>query len=203
MSLSVSESQRIVLASDNRGKAREIQTMLASRALRVLPQNAFAVASIEETAPTFVENALLKARNAARYTGLPALADDSGLEVEALAGAPGIHSARYAGGDADDQANTSKLLQALEGFEGEERGARFRCVLVFLRHPYDPSPLIVEGTWEGRITESPRGQGGFGYDPVFYLPDLDRTAAQLSAEEKNRLSHRGKALQLLIRRWGN
>ncbi|WP_022947500.1 RdgB/HAM1 family non-canonical purine NTP pyrophosphatase [Methylohalobius crimeensis] len=203
MSSSVSESQRIVLASDNRGKAREIQTMLASRAIRVLPQNAFAVASIEETAPTFVENALLKARNAARYTGLPALADDSGLEVEALAGAPGIHSARYAGGDADDQANTSKLLQALEGFEGEERGARFRCVLVFLRHPYDPSPLIVEGAWEGRITESPRGQGGFGYDPVFYLPDLDRTAAQLSAEEKNRLSHRGKALQQLIRRWRN
>ncbi len=192
---------RLVLASGNRGKIREIQALLAPHGVRVLPQTAFAVPEIEETAPTFVENALLKARNAARHSGLPALADDSGLEVDALAGAPGVYSARYAGPGADDRLNNAKLLETLEGFEGEERRARFRCVLVFLRHSYDPSPLIAEGTWEGLIATEPRGKGGFGYDPLFYLPELGRTAAELPPEEKNRLSHRGQALRQLLEHW--
>lgn len=193
--------KRIVLASDNLGKVREIQTVLGSYGLRVLPQTVFAVPPVEEICPTFVENALLKARNASRYTGLPALADDSGLEVEALGGAPGIHSARYAGQGADTAANNAKLIQALEGFAGEERRARFRCVLVYLRHPYDPSPLIAEGSWEGLIAEQPRGTGGFGYDPLFYLPELGRTAAELTPAEKNTVSHRGQALRKLLARW--
>ncbi|BCX87985.1 XTP/dITP diphosphohydrolase [Methylomarinovum tepidoasis] len=192
---------RLVLASGNRGKLREIQALLAPHGVRVLPQTAFAVTEVEETTPTFVENALLKARNAARYTGLPALADDSGLEVEALAGAPGVHSARYAGPGADDRLNNTKLLEALAEFRGEERRARFRCVLVLVRHPFDPSPLIAEGTWEGRIAEEPRGEGGFGYDPLFWLPDRGCTAAELPPEEKNRLSHRGQALRQLLARW--
>ncbi|BCX80662.1 XTP/dITP diphosphohydrolase [Methylomarinovum caldicuralii] len=192
---------RLVLASGNRGKLREIQALLSPHGVRVLPQTAFAVAEAKETAPTFVENALIKARNAARYTGLPALADDSGLEVAALAGAPGVHSARYAGPDADDRLNNAKLLEALAEFQGEERRARFRCVLVLVRHPFDPSPLIAEGTWEGRIAEAPRGEGGFGYDPLFWLPDRGCTAAELPPEEKNRLSHRGQALRQLLARW--
>jgi len=192
---------RLVLASGNRGKIREIQTLLAPHGVRVLPQSAFAVAAVKETAPTFVENALIKARNAARHAGLPALADDSGLEVDALAGAPGVHSARYAGPEADDRRNNAKLLEALEGFSGEERRARFRCVLVLVRHPYDPSPLIAEGTWEGVIATEPRGAGGFGYDPLFLLPERGVTAAELTPEEKNRLSHRGQALRKLLDLW--
>lgn len=201
MTRTVMEPRCIVVASDNLGKVREIQAVLAPAGARVLPQTAFAIPPVEETCPTFVENALLKARNASRYTGLPALADDSGLEVDALGGAPGIHSARYAGRDADAQANNAKLLQALEGFEGEERRARFRCVLVYLRHPYDPSPLIVAGSWEGLIANQPRGEGGFGYDPLFYLPELGRTAAELTPAEKTTLSHRGRALRELVTRW--
>ncbi len=192
---------RVVLASGNRGKLREIQALLASHRVRVLPQSAFAVAEIEETAPTFVENALLKARNAARFTGLPALADDSGLEVEALGGAPGVYSARYAGPGASDAANNAKLLEALADFGEEERRARFRCVLVFVRHALDPSPIIAEGSWEGVIAKEPRGEGGFGYDPVFYLPELGRTAAELAPQEKNALSHRGQALRKLLALW--
>jgi XTP/dITP diphosphohydrolase len=192
---------QVVLASSNRGKLKEIQALLAPLHVRVLPQTALAVPEVEETCPTFVENALLKARNAARFTGLPALADDSGLEVEALGGAPGVYSARYAGPHADDAANVAKLLEALAGFSLEERSARFRCVLVFLRHALDPSPLIAEGTWEGVIAEEPRGEGGFGYDPVFYLPPLKRTAAELTPQEKNALSHRGQALRQLLARW--
>ncbi len=192
---------RLVLASGNPGKIREIQSLLAARDVRVLPQTAFAVPEIEETAPTFVENALLKARNAARYSGLPALADDSGLEVEALNGAPGVHSARYAGPAADDALNNAKLLEALQKFDDQERRARFRCVLVFVRHPFDPSPLIAEGTWEGVIATRPSGEGGFGYDPLFLLPQLGCTSAQLPADEKNRLSHRGQALQRLLNLW--
>ncbi|GAB6067412.1 XTP/dITP diphosphatase [Methylothermus subterraneus] len=192
---------RVVLASGNRGKLRELRALLAPHRVRILPQTALAVPEVEETCPTFVENALLKARNAARFTGLPALADDSGLEVEALGGAPGVHSARYAGPDADDAANLAKLLEALADCGEEERRARFRCVLVFLRHAADPSPIIAEGTWEGVIAKEPRGEGGFGYDPVFYLPELGRTAAELAPQEKNALSHRGQALRQLLARW--
>lgn len=192
---------RIVLASGNRGKIREIQSLLAPHEVQVLPQSAFAVPDAEESAPTFVENALIKARNAARYSGLPALADDSGLEVDTLNGAPGVHSARYAGPGSDDRRNNEKLLEALQGLGEEDRRARFRCVLVFLRHPYDPSPLIAEGTWEGVIAPAPSGEGGFGYDPVFYLPELKCTSAELPAETKNRLSHRGQALTHLLELW--
>ena len=189
---------RIVLASGNTGKIREIQALLLPRNIRVLPQSAFAITEAAETAPTFVENALIKARNASKYSGLPALADDSGLEVDALNGAPGIYSARYAGSEAGTQANNLKLLEALEGFEGDNRRARFRCVLVYLRHPYDPSPIIAQGVWEGVIAKTLQGESGFGYDPLFYLPDLGKTAAELSPEEKNQLSHRGKALRQLL-----
>lgn len=192
---------RVVLASNNLGKVGELQALLAPYGVRVLPQTAFAIPEVEETCPTFVENALLKARNAACYTGLPALADDSGLEVDALGGAPGIYSARYAGPNASDTENNAKLLKALADLQGEERRARFRCVLVFLRHAFDPSPIIAEGTWEGIIAHEPRGEGGFGYDPVFYLPELKRTAAELTPQEKNALSHRGQALRQLIARW--
>ncbi len=189
---------RIVLASGNTGKIREIQALLLPRNIQVLPQSAFAITEAAETAPTFVENALIKARNASKYSGLPALADDSGLEVDALNGAPGIYSARYAGSEAGTQANNLKLLEALEGFEGDHRRARFRCVLVYLRHPYDPSPIIAQGVWEGVIAKTLQGESGFGYDPLFYLPDLGKTAAELSPEEKNQLSHRGKALRQLL-----
>ncbi len=192
---------RIVLASGNPGKIREIQAVLAPHGVKILPQTAFSITEIEETAPTFVENALLKARNASRFSGLPALADDSGLEVAALNGAPGVYSARYAGPDADDALNNAKLIEALQGIEEQERQARFRCVLAFVRHPYDPSPLIAEGAWEGVIAEQPLGNGGFGYDPLFFLPELGCTSAQLPPQEKNRLSHRGRALQRLLDLW--
>lgn len=189
---------RVVLASTNPGKISEIQTLMQPRGIQVLPQTAFSIPEVTETATTFVENALLKARNAARFSGLPALADDSGLEVDALNGAPGIYSARYAGPEAGSQANNLKLLEALEFFEDDQRQARFRCVMVFLRHPYDPAPIIAQGVWEGVIARALQGQGGFGYDPLFYLPDLGKTAAELSAEEKNRMSHRGQALRQLL-----
>jgi XTP/dITP diphosphohydrolase len=188
---------RIVLATGNPGKVRELNTLLMGCGIEVLPQAAFAVPEIAETGLTFVENALLKARNAALHSGLPAIADDSGLEVDALRGAPGISSARYAGPQASDRDNVRKLLEALHDTGDTERGARFQCVLVYLRQPDDPTPLIFQGTWEGCITREPRGSGGFGYDPVFLVPDLGKTAAELDAALKNRLSHRGQALAQL------
>ena len=165
----------------------------------MVPQSDFDVPEIEETGLTFVENAILKARNAAKYTGLPAIADDSGLEVDALRGAPGIYSARYAGPGTDDTKNLQKVLQELEGLPEAERTARFQCLLVYMEHDLDPTPIICQGTWEGRITNEPAGENGFGYDPVFFVPEQGCTSAQLSAEEKNRLSHRGQALQSLLR----
>ncbi len=189
---------KLVLASSNPGKLREVRAVLEPLGFTVLPQSAFAVPPVEEVAPTFIENALLKARNAAKFSGLPALGDDSGLEVEALGGAPGVYSARYAGPDATDQENNRKLLEALEPFPDlEARRARFRCVLALLRHPFDPAPVMAEATWEGAIALEPRGEGGFGYDPIFYLPERNCTAAELPPEEKNRLSHRGQALRRL------
>ena len=190
---------RIILASNNPGKAREFAAVLAEPNLAITPQSAFGVPEAEETGLTFVENALLKARNAARHTGLPALADDSGLVVDALAGAPGIHSARYAGPDADDRINMDKLLGVLRGVPVERRTARFICVLALLHHPADPTPLICQGCWEGVILTEPRGANGFGYDPVFFVPDEQRTAAELDLATKNRLSHRGQALARLRR----
>jgi XTP/dITP diphosphohydrolase len=194
------EGEAIVLASNNAGKVREINQLLAGTGIRVVPQGDFGVPEAEETGLTFVENAILKARNAAQHSGLPAIADDSGIEVDALHGAPGIHSARYAGPGSSDADNLGKLLHALESVPEAERGARFQCVLVYLRHASDPTPLICQGTWEGRILEAPRGENGFGYDPVFYVPTHGCSAAELDPAIKNELSHRGQALRRLRQR---
>jgi len=190
--------KRVVLASNNVGKVREFNQLLQGSEIEVIPQSEFSVAEIEETGLTFVENALLKARNAAEYTGLPAVADDSGLEVDALQGAPGIYSARYAGAGASDMENLQKLLDALKDVPDGKRSARFQCLMVYMRDPKDPTPRIFQGTWEGRILFEARGDNGFGYDPVFYVPDQRCSSAQLPAEAKNRLSHRGQALRLLV-----
>jgi XTP/dITP diphosphohydrolase len=164
----------------------------------VVSQGELSVPDIEETGLSFVENAILKARNAARHTGLAAIADDSGIEVDALNGAPGIYSARYAGAGAGDGANVTKLLRELAAVPAELRTARFQCVIVYLRHALDPTPLICQGTWEGRVLYEPRGTNGFGYDPVFYVPTHDCASAELPPEIKNRLSHRGQAMARLL-----
>jgi len=188
---------RIVLASNNAGKVREFNQLLSDSELEVVPQSEFSVPDIEETGLSFVENAILKARNAAQHTGLPAIADDSGLEVDALGGAPGIYSARYAGAGANDLDNLEKLLDRLRDVDDDQRSARFQCLMVYMRHAQDPTPRIFQGTWEGRILRQPRGSGGFGYDPVFLVPDMNRASAELPPDVKNRLSHRGKALRQL------
>lgn len=193
-------TRRIVLASNNAGKAREIGARVAGLDLEVVPQSQFAVPEVAETGLTFIENALLKARAASAIAGLPALADDSGLEVDALDGVPGIRSARFAGEDADDAANNALLLERLGGVPEPGRTARFQCLLVLLRRPDDPTPWIFQGTWEGRILEAPRGDNGFGYDPLFFVPGEGCSAAQLPPEVKNRLSHRGQALEQLLAR---
>jgi len=190
--------KKIVLATGNTGKVREINQLLAGLDLHVAPQSQFGVIEAEETGLSFVENAILKARNAAQHTGLPAIADDSGLEVDALNGAPGIYSSRYAGPTANDRDNVKKLLTDLADVPESQRSARFQCVMVYLRHASDPTPLICLGTWEGRILFSPRGENGFGYDPVFYVPTHDCSSAELPPEIKNSLSHRGQALRKLI-----
>ncbi len=189
---------RIVLASNNPGKLREIGALLEPLALEVVAQSQLGVDEAEENGLTFVENALIKARHAARVSGLPALADDSGLEVDALHGAPGIRSARFAGPGSSDADNVARLLRELEGTPRNLRSARFVCVLVWLRHADDPTPLISQGIWNGRILEAAQGDGGFGYDPVFYVPDHDCAAAELPAETKNRISHRARALNGLL-----
>ncbi len=191
---------RVVLASSNPGKLAELSALLEPAGLRVVSQDAFGIEPVEETALTFVENALIKARAACAATGLPALADDSGVVVDALEGAPGVHSARYAGGGASDADNVAKLLEALEGVAPPERGAAFVCAIVYLRHARDPCPIVCEGIWEGRILDAPRGAGGFGYDPVFFIETLGRSAAELSRAEKNAVSHRGQALAQLLDR---
>jgi XTP/dITP diphosphohydrolase len=187
--------EQLIIATGNRGKLAEIRDMLPG--IEVKTQTDFGIESPEETGLTFIENAILKARHSAKIGKLPALADDSGLEVDALGGAPGIYSARYAGEDADDQANLRKLLHALDDVSDDQRGARFRCVIALMRHATDPAPLIFEGVWQGSIARSPAGDNGFGYDPVFYISELGQTAAQLAPEQKNRLSHRGRALAAL------
>jgi XTP/dITP diphosphohydrolase len=189
--------KEIVLASSNPGKVREFNQLLASLDLHVRPQSEFGVVDAEETGLTFVENAILKARNATQHTGLPAIADDSGIEVDALRGAPGIYSARFAGENASDQANLEKLLAELGDIPETQRSARFQCLLVYMRHARDPTPLICQGSWEGRILFTARGNNGFGYDPVFYVPTHDCSSAELPAEIKNTISHRGQALRKL------
>jgi XTP/dITP diphosphohydrolase len=195
--------KEIVLASGNPGKVREINQLLANLDLKVRPQGEFGVEDVEETGLSFVENALIKARNAARHTGLPAIADDSGIEVDALNGAPGIYSARYAGAGASDRANLEKLLEALRNVPEAERSARFQCLMVYMRHAEDPTPLICQGTWEGRILLEARGANGFGYDPVFYVPEHDCSSAELAPDVKNTLSHRGQALRKLVAALGH
>jgi len=192
-------SRQIVLASGNKGKLKEFNQVLGDLGVEVVPQSQFNVPDADETGLSFVENAILKARHACQLTGLPALADDSGLEVDALNGAPGIYSARFAGPNATDTDNNHKLLQLLEGTSPEQRSARFRCVLVFMRHAEDPTPLICQGSWEGQILPLPQGENGFGYDPLFLVPGLDIASAQLPPEQKNKISHRGQAVQQLIR----
>jgi XTP/dITP diphosphohydrolase len=192
--------KRLVLASGNPGKLRELSAILADLGFDLHPQSEFGVEEVPETGTTFVENAIIKARHAAEQTGLPALADDSGIEVDALDGAPGVYSARFAGDNANDDANNALLVEKLRHVPAEQRSARYRAVIVFMRHAGDPSPLICEGSWEGMIQLSPQGDGGFGYDPYFYLPELGCTSAQLSAAEKNLRSHRGQALAELKRK---
>ncbi|TAH42525.1 MAG: RdgB/HAM1 family non-canonical purine NTP pyrophosphatase [Gammaproteobacteria bacterium] len=185
---------RLVLASGNRGKLAEMRQILADPNIELVAQGDLRVSDAEETGATFVENAILKARHAARQTGLPAIGDDSGLCVDALGGAPGLLSARYAGEHGNSEANIAKLLEALQGIPESARGAHFICVVVLLRHADDPAPLVAEGRWHGRILHAPRGSAGFGYDPVFFDPAQQCSAAELNPETKNRISHRGQAL---------
>ncbi len=189
----------LVLASRNAKKLKELQALLSPLGYCLRLVSEFAEEAAEETAPSFIENALLKARHAARVSGLPAIADDSGLEVDALHGAPGVYSARYAGEPSDDAANNAKLLQALAGVPAARRGARFVSALVLLRHADDPTPLLAVGTWPGLILEAPRGSNGFGYDPLFWVPALGKTSAELGPALKNRLSHRGRAMRALLK----
>jgi len=190
---------RVVLASNNAGKLRELSALLAPLGVELVAQGALGIGEAEEPHPTFVENALAKARHAARASGLPAIADDSGICVAALGGAPGVHSARWAaldGGPKDDAANNARLVRSLAG--QADRRAWYVCVLVLLRSADDPQPLIAEGLWQGEVIDAPRGEGGFGYDPYFLLPELGRTAAELGAAEKNAISHRGRAMRALL-----
>lgn len=190
--------QKVVLATGNAGKVRELASLLNDFGLDVVAQTELGVDSAEETGLTFIENAIIKARHAAQVTGLPAIADDSGLAVDALGGAPGIYSARYAGVDASDQENLEKLLDALKAVPDSQRQAQFHCVLVYMRHADDPTPLVCHGSWPGVIAHEPAGSGGFGYDPVFFVPSAGKTAAEMTRDEKSAISHRGQALKLLL-----
>lgn len=198
---SIQPMNKIVLASGNQGKLREFTQLFSDKNIEVIPQNEFSVPEVDETGLSFVENAILKARNACKHSGLPSLADDSGIEVDALQGAPGIYSARFAGKGSSDQDNIEKLLTDLKDIPEQQRTARFQCVLVYMRHENDPTPQIFQGSWEGTILEKSSGNEGFGYDPVFYIPEKSCSAAELTREQKSELSHRGKAIQELLRRW--
>jgi XTP/dITP diphosphohydrolase len=187
-----------VLASSNAGKVREFAALLAARNIEVIPQSAFGIVAPAETGSTFLENALLKARHAAQLAGLPALADDSGIEVDALGGRPGVWSARYAGAHASDVDNSNLLLRELAGVPEGQRRARYRCVLVFMRAPADPDPIVTAGVWEGRVLTAPRGAGGFGYDVIFQPEGCELSAAQLPPAQKNAVSHRAQALRALL-----
>jgi|TARA_Y100000310_G_C20679723_1_gene815184 XTP/dITP diphosphohydrolase len=193
-------TRELVLASDNQEKLKELTALLSDSGFSVVGQGTLGVTPAEETGKTFVENAILKARNASLQTGHPAIADDSGLEVDALNGAPGVTSARFAGDHASDSDNVTKLLSRLEDIPWEDRNARFRCLMVYLRQADDPAPLICEGTWSGVVTKVPSGENGFGYDPIFWVPDEYCTAAELDSERKNGLSHRARALRVLVDR---
>ncbi|GLO59865.1 non-canonical purine NTP pyrophosphatase [Vibrio sp. MACH09] len=190
--------KKIVLATGNQGKVKEMAQLLTDFGFDVKAQSEFNVSDVAETGTTFIENAIIKARHAAKETGLPAIADDSGLEVDYLQGAPGIYSARYSGEGATDQANLEKLLTELEGVPEEQRTARFHCVLVLMKHENDPTPIVCHGKWQGRILTEQHGSNGFGYDPIFWVPESECASAELDAAEKKKLSHRGKALKQLF-----
>jgi len=190
---------KIVLASGNKGKLREFAQLFAPMNIEVIPQSEFDVPEAEETGLTFVENAIIKARNACEHTGLPAIADDSGIEVDYLLGAPGIYSARYAGSDASDEDNLNALLSALTGVPDQERVARYQCLLVMMRHSKDPTPMICQADWQGHILQSAQGDDGFGYDPIFWVAEENCSAAQLTSDQKHAISHRGKAIRQFIR----
>lgn len=191
-------SYKTVIASGNAGKVREFNALLANSPIQIVPQSEFDLPEAEETGSTFVENAIIKAKHAARLTRLPAIADDSGLAVDALGGQPGVYSSRYAGENATDSDNVDKLLRELKGVEASNRSARFLCVIVYMQSADDPTPIICQGEWQGTISEKPSGLGGFGYDPVFWLNSFAKTAAQLPAEVKNSVSHRAIAMKLLM-----
>ena len=194
----MSTVKQAVLASSNKGKLREMGDILAGIGIELLPQSRFNFPSVDETGLTYVENALLKARMATAVSGLPAIADDSGIEVDVLEGVPGLYSARYAGASATDQQNLDLLLQNIRHTGVHQPKARYQCVIVYLRHAKDPSPLIASASWEGTIVDEPRGTNGFGYDPIFLVPDYGCTSAELPPDVKNRISHRGQALQILL-----
>jgi len=189
---------KIVLASGNKGKLREFSDLFAPLNIEIVPQSDFNVPEAEETGLTFVENAIIKARNAAKHTGLPAISDDSGIEVDYLLGAPGIYSSRYSGLNASDKDNLDALLMALTGVPDQERAARYQCILVMMRHSKDPTPLICQADWQGRILTEAIGKGGFGYDPIFWVEDEQCSAAELTAQQKHAISHRGKAIRQFI-----
>lgn len=192
--------KKIVLASGNKGKLQEFQQLLSSCGFDIVPQSDFDVPDVEETGLSFVENAIIKARHASQHTGLPAIADDSGLEVDALNGQPGIYSARFSGPHATDQTNNSKLLHELAAMPKHQRSARFQCLLVFMQHATDPTPIICQGSWEGEMLFEGRGTNGFGYDPLFMVPDYNCSSAELEPAVKNRISHRGRAMKALLER---
>lgn len=191
---------KVTLASSNKGKLAEFQQLLSGLNFDVVPQSEFQVPDAIENGLSFVENAIIKARHASKLTGLPAIADDSGLEVDFLNGAPGIYSSRFSGENATDEKNNQRLLSLLQEVEENERTARFQCLLVYMRHPEDPTPIICQGTWEGIITLNPEGDNGFGYDPLFFIPEFNCTSAQLEKTQKNKISHRGKAMAQLLKR---
>ncbi len=197
--MTLQPGSEILIASSNPGKLREFERIFSAIDVHCRPQSEFAIDDAVEDGLSFVENAIIKARHAAKQSGLPALADDSGLEVPALNGAPGIYSARYSGSDATDSSNNAVLLDNMRELKGEQRRACFQCVLVLMRHELDPTPLICQGTWWGSILDQPQGDQGFGYDPLFYVAEEQCTSAQLPCDRKNQISHRGRALQLLIK----
>ena len=190
--------REIVLATGNANKVKEIDAMLKTLGITVIPQSKYRVCDAEETGTTFVENAIIKARNASLQTGLPAIADDSGIEVDVLNGEPGVYSSRFSGPNSDDAKNLDKLINCIKPFEPESRTARYWCIMVYMRHAKDPTPIICQACWEGLLITEKRGMNGFGYDPVFFIPELQKTAAEISLEEKNSMSHRAKALKLLL-----
>lgn len=190
--------KKIVLASGNAGKVREINKLFADSGIEIVPQSDFDVPEVPETGTTFVENAIIKARHAAQLTGLPAIADDSGIEVDALSARPGVYSARYAGENASDHENNSKMLAELKGLANTERTARYQCILVFMRSATDPVPIITQGSWEGYILQEARGEGGFGYDPIFFVPTHNCSGGELALDVKNTISHRAQALEAML-----